>query len=93
MDFSIQWRADKHDDDEEPPAAWVASAKWSAVGTRAIRERVMKDEARILWVARETLEVFAPYDGGVDLITADGARMADLARRFKAWRSPRPDGL
>jgi len=93
MEFPIGWRPDKPTDEEDPKAAWVASAKWSALGTRAARERIMKNETRILWVSRETREVFAPYDGGVDIIAADGARMADLARRFKTWRSPRPDGL
>lgn len=97
MEFSIGWRPDKrtddHDEDEDPTCAWVTSAKWSASETRAARERIINDETRILWVSRETLEVFAPYDGGVDILAADGARMANLARQFKAWRSPRPDGL
>lgn len=92
-EFSIGWRTDKREDDEEPAIAWVTPTKWSAMGTRAVRERVIDDTARILWVSRETLEVFAPYDGGVDIIAADGARMADLSRQFRVWRSPRPDGL
>ncbi len=96
LEFTVKWRLQVReidDDLEDPSFAWGALTRWSAEETRAARELIMQDEERILWVVQETLEVFAPYDGGVDVIAADGARRDDLARRFKAWRSPRPDGL
>lgn len=90
--FAIGWRPG-HASEDEPTFAHVAPARWSAPATRAARELVIEDSLRVLWVARETLEVFAPYDGGVDVIAADLVRRDALAQRFGSWRSPRPDGL
>lgn len=93
LELTVGWRPLEREAEDDPVVAWVAPARWSAAGTRAARELVIQDRLRVLWVARETLEVFAPYDGGVDIIAGDFARRDDLARRFAAWRSPRSDGL
>ncbi len=54
---------------------------------------IADDKERALWLNPATGEVFAPYDGGVDVICATPARRDLLAARFRDWLSPRPDGL
>jgi hypothetical protein len=44
-------------------------------------------------VHERTTEVFAPYDGGVDLIFSNVERRDQYRQRFSAWLSARPDGL
>jgi hypothetical protein len=38
-------------------------------------------------------EVYAPYDGGADIFVAKATRVGELRDRWRAWLSPRPDGL
>lgn len=54
---------------------------------------IADDELRAVWVSTETEEIFAPYDGGVDLIVRSPARVAELRAKFSNWLSPRADGL
>lgn len=37
--------------------------------------------------------LFAPYDGGMDVIASSAAERDRLAARFHTWLSDRPDGL
>lgn len=49
--------------------------------------------ARALWVSPSTGNVFAPYDGGFDVILADPEGIAPLKTAHKKWLSKRDDGL
>lgn len=56
--------------------------------------RIAEDAApRTLWFSARDGRVFAPYDGGFDLILETGNAAADFKRRYHFWRSPRADGL
>jgi hypothetical protein len=37
--------------------------------------------------------IFAPYDGGVDVVLKDGAERDEFKSRYTNWLSGRPDGL
>lgn len=49
--------------------------------------------ARAAWVSPTARTVFAPYDGGFDLITATPQQASELRRTHKKWLSKRADGL
>jgi hypothetical protein len=51
------------------------------------------DVIRVLLVNVERRCVFAPYDGGVDVIAADGVVRDSLRDEFRAWLSAHPLGL
>ena len=56
-------------------------------------DAIAADVQRALWVSARSGAVFAPYDGGADLIVPSEVERDALAETFAAWRSPRPDGL
>lgn len=44
-------------------------------------------------VSSTTARVFAPYDGGADLILASEAERDEFRMKYEAWLSPHPSGL
>jgi hypothetical protein len=54
---------------------------------------IAEDRLRALWLETNSGEIYAPYDGGADLILADPGRRDALAGRYRDWLSARPDGL
>jgi hypothetical protein len=70
-------------------AAYVGRAAPNDTALRAVAD----DRVRALWVSEVTGEVFAPYDGGADLIVMSGERAELLRGTFASWLSPRTDGL
>ncbi|WP_058749169.1 DUF3885 domain-containing protein [Curtobacterium oceanosedimentum] len=70
---------------------WVRS---SAVEDLAGLLRDVAEERANVVVGGEDLSwVYAPYDGGADVILPTRARRDSLARRHRHWRSTRRDGL
>jgi hypothetical protein len=85
------------DEDEgvfvEPVCLFGGSTVWRAGGFDAFIAAVADDRVRGLFVALETGAVYAPYDGGADLIFPTSWQR-DLARdRYEGWLSSRHDGL
>lgn len=72
---------------------WATHARWSIVAERGLLLAIAEDEVRALWLDTASGEVFAPYDGGVDVIVSDSARRDRLKSKFADWLSARPDGL
>jgi hypothetical protein len=84
----------EYDPETEIHAAyWALESSWQAAREREVLVAVANDEQRALWLADATHEIYAPYDGGADLILASPARRATLANRYAHWLSRRPDGL
>lgn len=71
----------------------VARVIWRQGAFDPLLLAIAEDRCRALWMRRATGEVFAPYDGGVDLILRDRARRDALRERWPGWRSRREDGL
>lgn len=51
------------------------------------------EESFVLLVSQETLNVFAPYDGGIDLIVPSGKQASALKAKFSKWRPSNHQGL
>ena len=81
------------DAEGETLALLVARLRWSASTSARLRLAIANDEERAMWMHERTAEVFAPYDGGVDLIFSSVERRDRYKQRFSAWLSARPDGL
>lgn len=54
---------------------------------------VAEDRRRVIWMNEQTGEVFAPYDGGVDLVLTHRPRRDALREQWRAWLSTRKDGM
>jgi hypothetical protein len=71
---------------------WAAHSTWQLAQFKEALRSISDDGLQALWAADDR-SIFAPYDGGIDVITQSVAILARLKVRFSAWRSPRPDGL
>ncbi len=80
------------DEDERSRSSWrrLSGARRGGLGYSG---RSRTTEARAMWVHSSTGEVFAPYDGGVDVVFSSVERRDLHRQRFSAWLSSRPDGL
>lgn len=73
---------------EEPDiACLVAEALWDATAIKPALLAIANDQLRALWINRTTNAIFAPYDGGVDVV------LESRARRDLLSGSPSPAGL
>jgi len=72
---------------------WVAHSDWSLASEQSLLLAIAEDELRVLWMDTISGEIFAPYDGGVDVIALDAERRDSLRSKFSPWLSSRPDGL
>ena len=76
------------------PERQPVAARWAAGRFHAAFRRVADDELDdLLLVSIERSAVFAPYDGGIDVIGADCFVCDSLGRDYRAWRSTHPSGL
>lgn len=80
-------------DAEGEYAVWTRDSEWCVEVERQLLLRIADDQNRALWLNPVTGEVFAPYDGGVDIIVHSQRRRDGLAQQFSAWLSPYPSGL
>lgn len=76
-----------------PLRAYVAAARWPHEDFDALISAIAADRIRALWVSAATGAVFAPYDGGIDLILESTPRRDALRGTYGAWLSNHPAGL
>ncbi len=86
-------QSDRGPDELVDISFWSTRCRWDANAERAALVAIAKDAFRALWMDAGSGEVFAPYDGGVDIIASNSARRDGLKARFSDWHSPRADGL
>lgn len=75
-------------------SAHVAQATWPHAGFDQLIDEVASDALRAVWFCVASGEVFAPYDGGIDLIAESPSRVQSLRRVFPPdWFSKHASGL
>ncbi len=80
--------------EEERVVAYATQTTWPPADFDRLIGAIANDELRVVWFSPASAEVFAPYDGGIDLILESRTRMEALRRSFPAgWFSAREDGL
>lgn len=58
-----------------------------------IREIADGKTANVVFVSRESGRIYAPYDGGADLICCNEQECDEWKRAYRAWLSAHPEGL
>jgi hypothetical protein len=58
-----------------------------------IREVADWEMANVVFASRESGCVYAPYDGGTDLILQDSGQRDRMRQTYRAWLSMHPEGL
>lgn len=77
-----------------PYVAYGTQITWPHAEFDQLVGAVARDRQRLVWISLEGGEVFAPYDGGIDLLLETPERAQALRRVFPPdWFSQRPDGL
>jgi hypothetical protein len=89
------WRADLSEALGSPePQFYYRQLTWlSGILDPELAAVVADESGPLALFSLGTAELFCPYDGGMDLILADAARLALAKSRFRAWLSPLPSGL
>ncbi len=78
---------------EEQHSFHVKRVTWVSNQFDDIFESIAEDRERALFVNTTTNAVFAPYDGGYDLITNGRTHVENLKHKFSHWMSKREDWL
>jgi hypothetical protein len=79
--------------DAEEITFWAAEVDWHSGRFDEMLRAIADDRRWALWVTQESADVFAPYDGGADLIASSDARSSSLREEMRPWLSQRGDGL
>ena len=88
LQYALSFSGDRRGDDREG-AIYVARLAPSIESLDAIAN----DQLRAVWVCESHEEIFAPYDGGTDLILRSRQRVEELRHEFADWLSDRSDML
>ncbi len=83
------------DDDDFDEPCYILFGKRNIV-VQELKEMlilVANDEFRFFIVNPISKRIFAPYDGGVDLILETSAKRNKFKVKYKDWLSSHPDGL
>jgi hypothetical protein len=82
------------DDEEKLWCAHVLETHWRQDTLDAILLAVADDKTGpTMWMARNTGKIFAPYDGGFDLLVSSPEEVEQLKAQFGEWLSDHPEGL
>ncbi len=65
---------------------------WSAGGFNSLLRDIASDALRMMWMSKRTGAIFAPYDGGVDLVLPTLEEVRALAAAHSDWLSSYPGG-
>lgn len=77
--------------DEDEPAQtamnfWCAPVRWHPERFDELLRAVADDEEEfIVFASLQSGEIYAPYDGGADLILSSSLRRDELKQKFGAW--------
>jgi hypothetical protein len=59
----------------------------------SILKSIANDEWRLFFLDPKSLNIIAPYDGGVDIIFSDKGLLPIFKKKYENWLSKREDGL
>ena len=96
LELDLSFQSDGRDaffEDEPSAAIYAATATWHAGAFDPLLREIANDQERALWVSVRNAAVFAPYDGGMDIILPTPEEAGTLLDRFSDWKSPYPGGL
>jgi hypothetical protein len=98
----VVWHLPKHDydpvnsDDVAPPLTLtlsVAALRWQPGALDALLRRVAEEQRAHAFVMRlDGARLFAPYDGGADVVLRDSAERDAFKTRYCEWLSQTPSG-
>ncbi len=82
-------------DPTDPDLAYDIFAErvvWQQSAFDTLLQAIANDELRIMWMSEQTGAIFAPYDGGIDVILPGAKEVHALALSHSDWLSSYPGG-
>ncbi|MFT3998309.1 MAG: hypothetical protein QM667_12960 [Asticcacaulis sp.] len=69
---------------------WIYAAPtvWRQNRFDSLQRHIARDYVKMMWVSRRTGAIFAPYEGGLDLILPDLAQKEHLRQTYANWLAP-----
>ncbi|MCH2546923.1 MAG: hypothetical protein MK052_04845 [Alphaproteobacteria bacterium] len=93
LDQSFSWQQADEDEALHWTTYW-ASTHWNTDAFSPLIKKIADDnEYPVVWLSNASLEVFAPYDGGFDIICKTPERISQLQEKYADWMSSRADRL
>ncbi len=80
-------------DDEVYSHFWVSQHVWTPGMLDSALRKVMNDEMRFIISSMGQKCVYAPYDGGADIITELPEQRNAMKEKYSSWLSVHPKGL
>ncbi|MDV4166886.1 hypothetical protein [Rhodovulum sp. FJ3] len=86
-------------DEDEAPAyqqEWsffASRAEWTRSSLDWLFREIAEDRERAVLFSEDAQTVFAPYDGGFDIISLQPGKITQLENTYSSWMSSRPDQL
>ncbi|CAN5370670.1 hypothetical protein BH09GEM1_BH09GEM1_30180 [soil metagenome] len=81
------------DDESEPTFLFAGRGAWYRGMLDLPLRAVADDELRFMILNWDTGAVFAPYDGGADVLWPSESERNDACDKFREWLSPHASGL
>lgn len=86
-----------HREGEDDAFYWntyAAEIIWSQSNFNGQLRRIARDlEPAVIWVAKDMSALFAPYDGGFDILMPNSESVTLIKNEFQNWLSDSPSGL
>ena len=74
-------------EDQRPWAAYYKQFNWTpGLFDDVFAKIAIEQEANVIWVSADMTSVFAPYDGGFDLILPTAEKISKLKKTYDEWR-------
>lgn len=93
LPFQFAVRQEDFNDTLVDLQVFALETNWKSNAFELLVGEIAADRMNAIWFDPITGRVFAPYDGGFDLILESRFRAVSLAWRFRLWMSEREDML
>lgn len=97
LEMNFEFELDFFEDWIDEPLVFSVFSKrcvWKECGYNRLLKNIAEDfEGHVFWVSMDAIRIFAPYDGGADLILRSSEEVRDLGVEFENWLSPEESGL
>lgn len=94
FETSFTWSETEGFDPLEDMTASAAECQWNSGQFNELIKRAADfEEPIVLWISQSTRSVFAPYDGGFDLIIPDRRKIMALKAHYADWLPKTAAGL
>ena len=91
---AFKWKHDPADPEEPQCTVFAGSCAWRpGAYDNLIRQIADGAHSHVLWVSPATGTIFAPYDGGADLILPSSDAVDEFKGKYASWLSDHAEGL